>query len=381
MALTPSQQLVDLIRRSRLILITFKRDWSGDSLASALVIATLIRKLDKQAEIVCDHFTSAGTLSFLKPNIKSSLNQLEQFVITVDTSRAPIGEFSYDTNSGDKLHIYLTPTDGQLTNEQISFATGSYRYDLIITLNTPDPESLGTVYTEHTDFWHATPKINIDHQASNEQYGTINLVDVTASSTAEVVYDLITAIDDNLIDETVATALLTGIISATKNFKIPHLTPKTLHSASLLLARGAGREQIVRELYQQRFLSTLKLWGRVLARLESDLDGRLVWTRIGQADFLTTGASADDLTDVIDELIISMPQTQVVVILYECQREDHVDTCGIIYTTSRWNALSLARSFSPSGNPNLARITLPDQSLSTAERSIIEAIKQQIAQS
>ena len=89
------------------------------------------------------------------------------------------------------------------------------KYDLIITVDSPDLESLGKLFEENTDFFYNTPIINIDHSSDNENYGQINHVDLTASSTAELIFNMFEEYDMKMINEDIATCLLTGIFTAT----------------------------------------------------------------------------------------------------------------------------------------------------------------------
>ena len=126
----------------------------------------------------------------------------------------------------------------------------------------------------------------------------MNVVDVTAAACGEVCHDLVEMIEPGLMDEEVATAFLTGMIAKTKSFKAANVTPKTLQTASKLMARGAKRDLIMQQLYKTRSVGTLRLWGRALARLKTDEKERVVWTMISQQDFLHAGAQEEDLSDV-----------------------------------------------------------------------------------
>lgn len=65
---------------------------------------------------------------------------------------------------------------------------------------------------------------------------------------AEILYDIISTIPENKIDEDMATCLLTGLITATKSFKTPNITPHTLNIASELITLGGCCEEIINSL-------------------------------------------------------------------------------------------------------------------------------------
>lgn len=378
MAFTETQQTFELIKKSRQILIAVKKDWNGDAISGALALAEFLKKIGKSAEIVCQDFKQTANYSFLPLSlVMPALGNLQKFVVSVDIGQTGMGEFRYDESEG-RLNIYITPKTGQLSSQNITSAVSGFKYDLIFLINTPDLESLGEAYSEQPDFFYGTPKINIDHSSQNEYYGNINLVNIAAPSSAEVVFDFIKSYDETLIDENIATYLLSGIISGTKNFKTNEVTPRTLNLAGLLIDLGARREQIVQNLYQSRFLSTLKLWGRVLSRLNNDLNDKIVWSALSLSDFLETATNSEELPDVVEELIVNMPKTEAIVLLFESRNEAAIDIKALVYAVKNRDAVFLARSFNPQGNKDLAKFTLTSVSLAEAERQVIDEIKKQL---
>jgi len=378
MALNLNQQILESINRSRSILIIFRRQWTGDAVAASLALAQALKTLGKKTDLVCQDFQGRPALSFLPlTEIKDQLKNIQKFIISVDTSQIKLGEFDYDRQE-QQLNFYITPTKGKLSIEQVSASVADFKYDLIFIINSPDLESLGDAYRQHSDFFFATPKINLDHSHKNEHYGDINLVDLAASSSSEIVYRLIKNIDHRLISDDVATYLLAGIISATKNFKSANVNPTTLNLASQLITEGARREQIIQNFYQTKFLSTLKIWGRILSRLKNDCQGRLVWSTISKQDFLDTSTGPEDITEVIDELIVNMPNTEIIALIYEnIQLADKKISC-LLFSVKKIDSRRLAARFNPDGSSDLVRFSVNAPSLIDAEREIIEEIKKSL---
>ncbi|HPN81690.1 MAG TPA: hypothetical protein PK619_03130 [bacterium] len=378
MALNLNQQILESINRSRSILIIFRRQWTGDAVAASLALAQALKTLGKKTDLVCQDFQGRPALSFLPlTEIKDQLKNIQKFIISVDTSQIKLGEFDYDRQE-QQLNFYITPTKGKLSIEQVSASVADFKYDLIFIINSPDLESLGDAYRQHSDFFFATPKINLDHSHKNEHYGDINLVDLAASSSSEIVYRLIKNIDHRLISDDVATYLLAGIISATKNFKSANVNPTTLNLASQLITEGARREQIIQNFYQTKFLSTLKIWGRILSRLKNDCQGRLVWSTISKQDFLDTSTGPEDITEVIDELIVNMPDTEIIALIYEnIQLADKKISC-LLFSVKKIDSRRLAARFNPDGSSDLVRFSVNAPSLIDAEREIIEEIKKSL---
>ncbi|MFA5187761.1 MAG: DHH family phosphoesterase [Patescibacteria group bacterium] len=372
MGLTQNQQIFELIKNSQKILITFKKNFSGDAISSALAIFLLLKKMDKQADIVCHNFCLDQNFAFL-PEInqtKSGLEGLKKFIISLDLAANKIKDFSYDVKA-NKLNIYLTP-EKLLDEKNISFKSGDYKYDLIIILDTDTLESLGEIYDQHTDFFYSTPIINIDHNPENEQYGQINLVDLTKTSAAEIIFDLIEHYDINLLDQEIATCLLTGMISKTKSFRSAAVTPRALNIASQLIINGADRDKIIQNLYRTKSINTLRLWGKVLARLKNDPEHKMAWSYLTQKDFIELNMQNPNLREVIEELITSAPEAEIIILLFENQKQS---ITGLIYTSKNYDSLNLAKSFNPFGTKTMATFEISKPNLAEASKEVIESVK------
>jgi len=373
MGLTQNQQIFELIKNSQKILITFKKNFSGDALGSALAVFLLLKKLNKEADIVCHDFAINQNFAFL-PEVhqtKSNLSGLKRFIISLDIAENKIKNFSYDIKD-NKLNIYLTPEKGFLAEKNIAYKSDDYKYDLIITLDTDNLESLGEIYDQHNEFFFNTPIINIDHNPENEQYGQINLIELTKTSTAEIIFDLIEHYDLNLLDQQIATCLLTGMIAKTRSFRSTSVTPRALNIASQLILNGADRDLIIQNLYRTKSINTLKLWGKVLTRLKNDPAYKMAWSYLTQKDFIELNMQNPNLSEVIEELITSAPEAEIVILFTENKNQT---ISGLIYTSKNYDSLYLAKAFNPFGTKTFATFELEKTDLAEAGKEVIESIK------
>lgn len=376
MALRESQQVLEAIKRSNRPLICIPSGASADHYASALGLSHVLKKLEKQPTVVAADGKPAKNIRFISGHdeIQGKLENLRKFVIELDASKTKVDELSYEIKD-EKLFVYLTPKKGFWDPKDVRASTSGYRYDLIICIGSPDYESCAHLYSENPDFFYRTPVINIDHSAENEHYGQINVVDLTASACGEVCHDLIESIESALIDEEAATAFLTGMIAKTKSFKSNTVTPKTLQTASKLIAKGAKRDQIVQQLYRTRTVSTLRLWGRALARLKADEEANMIWTMLSQQDFMHAGADEQDLTDVIDELIATSPHADIVVLLYENSERN---ICAIVRVERPLDAIALTAEFGGTGVREEVRMCFVKRTIVDVERELVEYLRKEV---
>ena len=374
MALKESQQVLETIKRSKRPLICVPQGGGVDAYASAIGVARVLEKLDKTPVIAAADGNAPKNISFIEGHeqIESRLENLRRFVIELNASNTKVDELQYEVKD-DKLLIHLSPKEGFWSDEDVRTNASAYHYDLIICIGAPDFEACAHLYTENPDFFFRTPVINIDHRPENEHYGELNIVDLTASACGEVCHDLFEKIEPGLMDDQVATAFLTGMIAKTKSFKTQNVTPRTLQTASKLIAKGATRDKIVRHLYKTRSVPTLRLWGRALARLKANEDAKIVWTLLSQQDFMHAGATEDGLPDVIDELIASSPEAKIVALIYE---DEQHNVCAIVRAERPLDAIALCAPFNAAGTREEVRLCFTKKNIVQVEQLLIDTLKQ-----
>ncbi len=143
--------------------------------------------------------------------------------------------------------------------------------------------------------------INIDHHHDNTCFGDINLVEVGASCTAEIVYDLALLLGAKLTPE-IASALYVGLITDTGKFMYENTNAHTHRVAADLIEAGVNVDETYRRLYENVPLEKLRLVSRALEKIQSYCDGRLVLSYITTGDYEATGAGEEMTEGLIDHL-------------------------------------------------------------------------------
>lgn len=373
MPLAPFQQFHEALKRAKYPVIVLSTNPTIDDFTSAFSVAALCKSLGSPCSIVSEGGQAPDALKFLSIFQKTigDLGNINALTIRVALDKAKVDGLTYAVNGND-LVINITPKSGTWQPSDVRVASDDYRYDLIIAVGAPDWASLGTLFSTYADFFIKTPTVVIDHGPANEHFGTINIVDLTATSVSEVCFDLFTNIDGTIIDGTIATALLAGMMSKTKSFRAQNVRPKTLEVAQKLMEKKADREKIVEHLYRTRSVETLRLWGRALARLKADESIGLIWTLITKQDFVIAGANADALRDIADELLLTSPAAKIALILFET----HTGTiAGQLFAQRPQNALLLGAPFHAAGTPEAATLSFPQTDIVSAEQAAVEHIR------
>jgi bifunctional oligoribonuclease and PAP phosphatase NrnA len=145
------------------------------------------------------------------------------------------------------------------------------------------------------------PIVNIDHHHDNTRFGTVNHVVPEASSTAEIVWDLMQGLDVALTLP-IAEALYVGLVTDTGRFMYENTGPRSHVMAADLIEAGVDVHDIYRRLYEGVPQPKLALLTRALAAVERYDDGRLTLARLAREDFAATGAKESFTEGIIDHL-------------------------------------------------------------------------------
>ena len=121
--------------------------------------------------------------------------------------------------------------------------------------------------------------VNIDHHASNDRFGSVNLVDVSSAATAELVSRVIDALGVTWTAD-MATAALVGIMTDTGSFQFPSTDARALDRAARLREAGADLQAITYNVFRNKRFQALKLWGFAFSKMRREQDGLLVWTEV-----------------------------------------------------------------------------------------------------
>jgi phosphoesterase RecJ-like protein len=168
--------------------------------------------------------------------------------------------------------------------------------DVMVTCDCASSDRLGALETAATN---AKELIWIDHHRSNPGSGSIPLIDPAASSTCEVVFRLIGAMDGSMSDAT-ALCLYAGLVTDTGRFQYEATTPETLRIAATLREHPFDHTRLVQALYEDNRREFLGLAGIALARASFVPEANMVWTYLTQADMAEAGVGPNETDDLID---------------------------------------------------------------------------------
>ncbi len=314
-------KIIDFIKRSDDIIVTSHMSPDGDNIGSTLGIYYTLKKLGKKVHYVLDD-TPPQNLTFLVDEIeilKSDKVELSDYsIIALDC--------------GDKQRICLSE---ELINN-------------------------------------AQTLICIDHHASNDYYGDLNYIDIEASSTCELVYNLLSRFEitenTTIIDEEIATSLYTGLITDTGNFSYSNASPSSFEMARNLLAKGAKRNTIIQKVFQSNPYVYYKLLGEALNTL--DIVEEKIASIMVTKEMLKRNTISFNDVDGITSYTRDIEGVEVGILLKE-KKEDEIK---ISFRSKNYVDVSkIAQSFGGGGHVRAAGCTIYD-SIENAKQKVLEAV-------
>ena len=230
-------------------------------------------------------------------------------------------------------------------------------YDLLVLADCASAERVGAVATRNGELFASLPRVVIDHHASSDG-GDGDWIDPGAAATCELVALLAVrlGLPLDLADGALADALMAGIVMDTATFAHPNATPRTLAVAAALVEAGAPLSDISRRLYRSKPDTQLRLFGRVLDRLATSGDKRVIWSTLLLADLADTGAIPAHSEGIID-LLAQSEVAEVAMLLKE--QDDGTTRLSVRTRQDGVDATALTGSFGGGGHTRAAGATLP----------------------
>ena len=235
------ERVAEKIQKGANILIALSKDPNVDEISAAIALAIVLDQQKKHVTAIYSGKTP-NTLEFLKPEetFEKDTSSLQDFIIALNKSKADHLTYKLD---GDYVKIYITPYKGQVKKDDLEYSYGDYNVDLVIVFNVNAGSEIDSALSEYGRIMHDASAINITSGAPG-RFADLEWSDPEKSSVCEMVYNLLKELDVTDVSQEVATALLTGILSATERFSNSRTKPTTMAVASKLMEAGADQQLI-----------------------------------------------------------------------------------------------------------------------------------------
>ncbi|NTU72896.1 hypothetical protein HGB07_01845 [Candidatus Roizmanbacteria bacterium] len=234
-------QIHEVIVKNNSGIIVLPSNPNNDAIAAATALYLGLTKLGKNVSLVCSQPVKSDLIAADK--VKNSLSaEGDNLIISFPYVEGSIDKVDYNI-SGDTFNLIITPRPGQpkLETNKVNYSYSGGVIQFIITIDVPNLNSIGHLYTEHQNDFEGKSIINIDRHLINDMYGTVNIVDKTSSSTSELVLQALQDLECE-VDKDMASNLLSGIMSATNNYSSYSVNANTFESAAALMRLGAVKK-------------------------------------------------------------------------------------------------------------------------------------------
>ncbi len=388
---TAFKQVASLIKKSQNIVLMPHAKMDCDGMSASVALHLILNKFGKHSTTVCsdpvpEAFVFLPSSDIFSQEIIKEDKKNQKFKISVNNKNNKFKNLEYSVENG-KVNILLFSEDSPFEESDFTFLGAQLKPDLIITLDSGDTFQLGKMYNDNIKLFEEVPVINIDHHFSNTQFGDVNLVESTSCSTTELIYNLIPYLEKEfkvndeennniknkeILDANISTLLLAGMLTDTGSFQHSNTTPEALDIASILIDHGAEHQKIVKQLFKTKSLSTLKIWGRVLTKLQNDPIYKIVWSSVSRNDLEETGSHSDDTNDLIDELMATTPDTELVLLVKE--REDDIISTSVRSSSDDVDSVEFTSIFGGGGHKQAAGFKIRERGGKSFEEIVSDIV-------
>lgn len=238
---TEATKIKDLINAANDILVVTHEHPTFDSIGSSLALCLGLASFGKKVTVACPDPMTVELSNFVGVNKIVSEAGKKNFVISLDYVEGSIEKVSYNI-AGNTFNLVIEPRPGfpVFSEEKVHYSHAGASADLIFAVDTIHLGGLKKLYEEDKELYATKPIVNIDRHPNNVHFGQINLVDNQASSTAEVVGSLLSALGVTLTED-IATNLLNALYGGTNNFQNPYVTASAFTLAASCVRAGGKR--------------------------------------------------------------------------------------------------------------------------------------------
>jgi len=237
------EQIIAKLKESESILIAVNDNPSVDELSSALALTLAINNSGKHATAVASG-EMPDALTFLRPEktFEHSVDSLRDFIIALNKEKADHLRYKL---VGDHVKIFITPYRSVISEKDLEFEQGDFNIDFVLALNVESQDRLDGALAAHGRIFHDASVGILTVGENQTNLNGIHWHDESASSLSEITVQIIESIGKKNLTESVATALLTGIVAETDRFSNSKVTAEIMGLASKLIASGADQQLVV----------------------------------------------------------------------------------------------------------------------------------------
>lgn len=313
-------------------------------------------------------------------NVIENINNMDNFIITShvnpdgDNIGSSMAMYYFLSKIGKKVRYVLEDDYPQnlifLLDKNIKRKSKDIqdRGQVIVALDAGD---YSRICIDEDILSYSTDIICIDHHITNGDYSKIKYIDTEASSTCEMVYNLIKTYENiyekNIIDKNIATYLYVGLVTDTGNFQYSNTESSSLIMAADLIDRGAEKDKIIQNVYQSNSINFYKILGEALSNLEL-IDEKISIITVTK-DMMERNCIGYDDIDLITPYTRDIDGVELGIFIKE-KSDEEVKVS--LRSKNYVDCAKLAREFSGGGHIRAAGCTFYSKDIDQIKKMLIE---------
>ncbi len=362
-----TENIFNIINNKNSGLILIPTNFNADQLSSALAFCLYIRQLNKDVKIAVNSLDKAKKYNFL-PNfdlVQDKIFDPSKLTLRIKTDRVKAKELSYEPKN-DSIEIYIkSATGNSFTKDDVEIIEKSVSFDFVVCIGCTNKASIG-LFNENLEFFKDKDIINIDIDNINTGFGSTNFIDTSSKTLSEAVLDLISFNNSDLIDENIATCLLTGIIDKTNGFKTSNISSETLSTASNLIDLGADKDLIFNNLFSKD-LEEIKNNSNILANINK-FSNDIYFSSIENL------SGEFNVRSIFNDEIIHIKDAKIFVLFNKIK---DVVYCEII-SNGEYSATNITSDFKSIGDSTSAQFAIASPELDKVRDIVLNKISKKI---
>lgn len=234
-------RIQEIITKCRSAVVVIPSNPSVDAIAASSSLYLTLNKMGKTVSLACSQKIRSDLVASDKfQNIIGAGG--DSLTVSFPYTDGAIDKVDYNIQ-GDAFNLIVTPRPGfqKLNPNQVNFSYSGGLVDMIIVIDAPTLNSLGTIYTDNQNQFTGKDIINIDRHLTNAYFGTVNYINKTISSISELILSVLQILKVE-IDRDMATNLYAGTAASTNNFTSYSTNAETFEHIATLLRLGAVKK-------------------------------------------------------------------------------------------------------------------------------------------
>jgi len=276
-------------------------------------------------------------------------------------------------NAGKQTRVYLeeyNPKFDVLPGKEFVVSEEeliSLNPKVFVVLDCADASRMGKAASK---FQNAEISVCIDHHISNNGLAGFNYIIPAASSTSELVYNLLKGFIE--IDKDTAAALYGGLVTDTGGFRHGCTSPDTYSAAASLVQTGIDFTTIYNELLYRHTEREARAFGKAVQKMGFMKDGVIAFSHLTYEEMESLGVTGQHMDGIV-EYLLNTAGTKVSAFFYEKE----LDIVKVSLRSKEINVSDIALRFNGGGHVNAAGCTVEDD-ITKVMDIILSVLKREI---